>query len=77
VLLMPAAMDTRTAQKAFAASTSVLFLKGRVKSGVRRRNGRQEAASHGSALFRFGVDIDPLTELGVIAKPIVRQFVLF
>ena len=77
VLLIPAATDTRTFQKAFGACTTCLFLRGRVKFGVLRENRRQEAASHGSALFGFGVDLMPLADLGVIAKPIVRQFVLF
>jgi DNA N-6-adenine-methyltransferase (Dam) len=76
VLLIPAHTDTRTFQKAFAGTTC-LFLQGRVKFGILRENRRQEAASHGSALFGFGVDLTPLTDLGVIAKPIVRQFVLF
>jgi hypothetical protein len=77
VLLMPAATDTRIFQKAFLACTTCLFLRGRVKFGVLRENRRQEAASHGSALFGFGVDLMLLGELGVVAKPIVRQFVLF
>lgn len=77
VLLMPAATDTRIFQKAFTSCTTCLFIQGRVKFGVLRENRRQEAASHGSALFGFGLDLEPLADLGVIAKPIVRQFVLF
>jgi hypothetical protein len=45
--------------------------------GVLRENRRQEAASHGSVLFGFGVDLEPLADLGVIAKPIVRQLIPF
>jgi hypothetical protein len=77
VLLMPSSTDTRTFQKAFASSTTCLFLRGRVKFWVLRENRRQEAASHGSALFGFGVDLEPLVDLGVIARPVVRQLALF
>jgi hypothetical protein len=77
VLLMPASTDTMIFQKAFAACASCLFLRGRVKFGVLRENRRQEAASHGSALFGFGVDLAPLAKLGVVAKPIVQQLELF
>jgi hypothetical protein len=77
VLLMPAATDTRTLQRAFLACAACLFIQGRVKLGVRRENRRQEAASHDSALFGFGIDLEPLAELGAIAKPVVRQFGLF
>lgn len=69
VLLIPAHPDTRTFQKAMRACTSVLFTKGRLKFGVLRENGRQEAASHGSALFGFGVDLAPLGHLGTVLTP--------
>jgi hypothetical protein len=69
VLLIPAATDIRTFQKAFAACTTCLFLKGRVKFGVLRPNRRQEAASHGSALLGFGVNLVPLGDLGVVTRP--------
>jgi DNA N-6-adenine-methyltransferase (Dam) len=36
-LLMPAATDTRTFQKAFTACTTCLFIQGRIKFGVLRR----------------------------------------
>jgi DNA N-6-adenine-methyltransferase (Dam) len=77
ILLMPASTDTRTFQKAFASSTTCLFLQGRVKFGVLRENRRQEAASHGSALIGFGVDLTPLDSLGVVAKPLLTQPGLF
>jgi hypothetical protein len=64
VLLMPAHTDTRFFQTAFSACTTCLFLKGRVKFGVLRENRRQEAASHGSALFGFGVDLAPRSTWG-------------
>lgn len=66
VLLIPSHTDTRTFQKAVASATSVLFAKGRLKFGVVRDNGRQEAASHGSALIGYNVDLSPLSELGVV-----------
>ena len=66
VLLMPAHTDTRVSQSALAHARSVLFIKGRLKFGVLRENGRQEAASHGSAVFGFGVDVAPLSALGVV-----------
>jgi DNA N-6-adenine-methyltransferase (Dam) len=77
VLLMPASTDTRTFQRAFQACTTCLFLQGRVKFGVLRENRRQEAASHGSAVFGFGVDLTPLVNLGVVARPNVTQPSLF
>jgi hypothetical protein len=77
VLLMPAHTETQIFQEAFLACTTCLFPKGRLKFGVLRENRRQEAASHGSVLFGFGVDLMPLVDLGVLAKPIVRQESLF
>lgn len=65
VLLIPSHTDTRIFQEALVSCTSVLFLRGRLKFGVLRMNGRQEAASHGSALLGFGIDLSPLTKLGV------------
>ena len=66
VLLIPSHTDTRIVQKAMAAATSVLFCKGRLKFGVLRENRRQEAASHGTVLFGFGVCLRPLSHLGVV-----------
>jgi hypothetical protein len=63
-LLIPAHTETRIFQKALAASTSVLFVQARLRFGVLRENRRQEAASHGSALIGFNVDLSPL-DLGV------------
>ena len=65
VLLIPSHTDTRTFQKAANACVSVVFVKGRLKFGVLRENRRQEAASHGSAIFGFGIDVTPLNFLGV------------
>lgn len=63
LLMMPAHTETRIFQKALKACTSVLLIKARLRFGVLRENGRQEAASHGSALFGFGVDVTPLEKL--------------
>lgn len=68
VLLIPAHPDTRTFQRAMASCTTVLFVKGRLKFGVLRENRRQEAASHGSAIFGFGVDLSPLSDLGSVLR---------
>ena len=65
VLLIPAHTETRNFQLALVACRSVLFIKARLRFGVLRENGRQEAASHGSVLFGFGVDLAPLKSLGV------------
>lgn len=70
VLLMPAHTETRTFQRALQASASVLLVQARLRFGVLRENGRQEAASHGSAMFGFGVDLAPLRELGMVLVPV-------
>lgn len=77
ILLIPAHPDTRTFQKAMQACTSVLFAKGRLKFGVLRENRRQWAASHGSALFGFNVDLSPLSDLGMVLIPSRRETELF
>jgi len=69
LLLIPAHTETRTFQRALQACTSVLLVKSRLRFGVLRENGRQEAASHGSALFGFGVDLSPLAAMGTILRP--------
>lgn len=70
VLLIPSHTETRVFQHALENCTSVLFVKARLRFGVLRENRRQEAASHGSAIFGFGVDLAPLSELGVPMKRI-------
>lgn len=57
VLLIPAHTDTRIWHEAMNNATSVLFIKGRVKFGIPRPNGRQVAASHPSALIGWNVDL--------------------
>jgi hypothetical protein len=69
VLLIPNHTETRIFQRALEHSTSVLFICARLRFGVLRENGRQEAASHGSALFGFSVDLAPLADLGVVLRP--------
>jgi hypothetical protein len=59
-LLVPSHTETRTAQALLAACTSVLFVKARLRFGVLRENRRQEAASHGSAIFGFNLDLSPM-----------------
>lgn len=68
-LLIPAHTETRTFQKAFQAADTVLFFRARLRFGVLRDNGRQEAASHGSALFGFNLDLTPLYALGTVVRP--------
>lgn len=68
VLLIPSHTETRTFQRAMLACSSLLFIKARLRFGVLRENRRQEAASHGSALFGFGVDLTPLSDYGVPMK---------
>lgn len=65
ILLIPAHTETRTFQRALEQCRSVIFVRARLRFGVLRENRRQEAASHGSAIFGFGIDISPLREIGV------------
>lgn len=65
VLLIPSHTETRVFQQALSSCQSVLFVRARLRFGVLRENRRQEAASHGSAIFGFGVDVSPLRDLGV------------
>lgn len=64
VLLIPAHTDTRIWHEAMQTASSVLFVKGRVKFGVPRPNGRQVAASHPSALIGWNVDLSQASDLG-------------
>ena len=64
VLLIPAHTDTRIWHEAMASATSLLFIKGRVKFGLPRSNGRQVAASHPSALVGWNVDLRQAEQLG-------------
>lgn len=69
VLLIPSHTETRIFQRALHACTSVCFVRARLRFSAVRSNGRHEAASHGSAIFGFGIDIAPLNSLGVVLYP--------
>lgn len=66
ILLIPAHTETQTVQRALRACFSVIFVQSRLRFGAVRKNGRKEAASHGSLLIGFGVDLSPLSHLGVV-----------
>lgn len=66
VLLMPAATDTRIFHRAADSADAVVLVKGRLKFGTKRPNGRQRAASHPSALFLWGVDAAFFAHLGLV-----------
>lgn len=63
-LLIPAHTDTRVFHRIFETANAVCFIKGRVKFGVLRKNRRQEAASHPSAVVGWNVDLAPLSAIG-------------
>lgn len=67
VLLIPSHTDTRVFQRALSTCSWVCFIKGRVKFGVLRKNRRQEAASHPSALIGWNADPTPVAQLGHVA----------
>ena len=64
ILLIPAHTDTRVFQRCLTTADSAVFIKGRVKFGVLRDNGRQEAASHPSALLGWNTDLAECALLG-------------
>lgn len=68
VLLIPAHTETQIFQDALRAMTSVCLMKARLRFGVLRENRRQEAASHGSAIFGFGVDVGALDSIGTVLR---------
>lgn len=70
VLLIPSHTDTKISQLALTNADSVIFVRARLRFGIKRENGRQQAASHGSMLLGFGVDVSPLGELGVAMRMI-------
>jgi hypothetical protein len=71
VLLIPSHTETRIFQEALRACVSVVLVRARLRFGVLRENRRQEAASHGSAIFGFGVDVSPLRDLGTVVAPVI------
>lgn len=68
-LLIPSHTETQTVQRALRACSSALFIQARLRFGLVRANGRQEAASHGSVLLGFSLDLSPLN-LGVVVTPV-------
>lgn len=67
VLLMPSHTDTRLFHEAIQTASHVVFIKGRVKFGILRKNRRQEAASHPSCLIAWNLtDVSPLAHLGAV-----------
>lgn len=69
VLLIPSHTETLATQRALKYCSSALFVRARLKFGLVRDNGREFAASHGSILFGFGVDLSPLDFLGIVVRP--------
>lgn len=70
VLLVPAATDTRAFQTAARAAGEFVLIRSRLKFGVLRKNRRQEAASHPSAIFAWNVE---LTRTGVLGVRVVAK----
>lgn len=69
-LLIPAHPDTRIFQMAARTTSAVVFIRGRVKFGEFgeiRSNGRQSAASHGSAVLGWNTGLEETSALGVVA----------
>lgn len=67
VLLMPSHTDTRLFHGAIYEASHLVFIKGRVKFGILRDNGRQEAASHPSCLICWNLPAAAaLAHLGVV-----------
>ena len=69
VLLIPSHTETRIFQHALAHCATVLLVRARLRFGLLRDNGIEAAASHGSAIFGFGVDLAPLCNLGSVLTP--------
>ena len=65
VLLIPAAPDTRTWQRAAASADAVVFVRGRLKFGILRPNRRQVAASHPSSLIGWNTSLQACAALGL------------
>ena len=53
-------------QAAAGSADAVVFIKGRVKFGIPRSNGRQKAANHPSSLIGWGTDLRPCAHLGLL-----------
>ena len=68
VLLIPSQTDTRIFHVAMDSADAVVFIRGRVKFGQPRPNGRQVAASHPSALIGWNTDLAPCGVLGRVVQ---------
>lgn len=68
VLLIPAHTDTRTFQMAIETASTALLVRGRLKFGIPRANGKQVAASHPSALIAWNADLSTCATLGVVIR---------
>ncbi|WP_323741454.1 DNA N-6-adenine-methyltransferase [Pseudoclavibacter sp. VKM Ac-2867] len=66
--LIPAHTDTRIFHAALAAADAVTLVQGRLKFGIPRQDGRQMAASHGSAIFTWDCDARQLEHLGTTLR---------
>jgi len=62
VLLIPAATETRPFQHAASHAFSVCIIESRIR--YRRPCGKDERATHGSALLGYNVNLSPLRHLG-------------
>lgn len=72
ILLIPARPELRTFQVAASACDGLVLVRGRVKFGefgAVRPNGRQVAASHGSALLGWNTDLQACSTLGLLLRP--------
>lgn len=72
VLLIPAKTETLISQRALENCATAVFVRGRLKFGLRRENGIEAEASHGSTVFGFGVDLSPLSHLGCVMQPLAN-----
>lgn len=70
VLLIPAHTDTRVFQRALDTCASALLVRGRLKFGIPRANGRQVAASHPSALIAWNADLSACGDLGAVVASV-------
>lgn len=68
IALVPARTETKIIQRAIGRCASALLVNGRLQFQSLRNCGRREAASHGSILLGFNVDLGPLARLGVVVK---------
>ena len=66
VLLIPAHTETLVFQQAARNAQSFCLVRARLMFASVRRNGRHEAASHGSAIFGFGVSVASLDSIGFV-----------